>query len=117
MVQFGRIVLDRLNSHPRVTLRFAQGQALSAAKGLSRSAARSFAALRMTGPDLAGGEALASAFEPCLKPIIGAGHGVVRRARLSEGHIQSPGLLPPLQTSLRPLRPLPLAVYFVNLDY
>src|SRR5260370_65306 len=39
---------------------------LSAAKGLSRAAARSFAALRMTGLDLAGGEELSRAFEPCL---------------------------------------------------
>ena len=39
---------------------------LSEAKGLSRSAARSFAALRMTGLDLAGAEELSSAFEPCL---------------------------------------------------
>ena len=84
---------------------------LSEAKGLSRSAARSFASLRMTGLDLAGGEELSSAFEPCLnkltgraeqpakadksaptgiwgiclKPIIGDGHGVLIRARLSEG--------------------------------
>ncbi len=55
-------------------LRFAQGQALSpcaslrgnSAKGLSRAAARSFAALRMTGLDLAGAEELSRAFEPCL---------------------------------------------------
>src|SRR5216683_7635271 len=73
-VQFGRIVLNRLNSHAVSPLRFAQGQALStcaslsvnSAKGLSRSAARSFAALRMTGPDLSVGEELSSACEPCL---------------------------------------------------
>ena len=55
-------------------LRFAQGQALSpfaslrgnSAKGLARRMKRSFAALRMTGLDLAGGEELSSAFEPCL---------------------------------------------------
>src|SRR6266446_6777829 len=39
---------------------------LSEAKGLSRSAARSFASLRMTELDLAVGEKLSSAFEPCL---------------------------------------------------
>src|SRR5216683_3531316 len=77
-VQFGRIVLDRLNSHIVSPLRFAQGQALSpcaslrgnSAKGLSRAAARSFAALRMTRPDLAVDEELSSSFEPCLKSII-----------------------------------------------
>src|SRR5713226_2970960 len=42
---------------PRVTL--------SEAKGLSRSAERSFAALRMTGLDLAVAAELSSAFEPC----------------------------------------------------
>src|SRR5260370_199196 len=62
-VQFGRIVLDRLNSHPVSRLR--------EAKGLSRAAARSFAALRMTGRDLAGGEELSLAFEPCLNKLIG----------------------------------------------
>src|SRR5260370_927969 len=55
---------------------------LSATKGLSRSAQRSFAALRMTGLDLAGGEKLSHAFEPCLKYIIGGGHGVLIRAPL-----------------------------------
>src|SRR5207245_5211835 len=39
---------------------------LSEAKGLSRSAARSFAALRMTGLDLAVAEELSRACEPCL---------------------------------------------------
>src|SRR5216683_3002897 len=58
MVQFGRKVLDRLNSHPVSRLR--------AAKGLSRSADRCFAALSMTGLDLSVGEELSSAFEPCL---------------------------------------------------
>src|SRR5438045_4509204 len=43
-VQFGRIVRDSLNRHPVSRLR--------EAKGLSRSAARSFATLRMTGLDL-----------------------------------------------------------------
>ncbi len=61
-VQFGRIVLDRLNSHTVSRLR--------AAKGLSQSAARSFAALRMTGLDLAGAEELSRAFEPCLTLLI-----------------------------------------------
>ena len=40
-----RINLSDLTMSP---LRFARGQALSAAKGLARGAARSFAALRMT---------------------------------------------------------------------
>src|SRR5260370_35067076 len=40
---------------------------LSEAKGLSRAAARSFAALRMTGLDLAVDEELSRAFEPCLR--------------------------------------------------
>ncbi len=44
---------------PRVTL--------SEAKGLSRSAARSFASLRVTGLDLSVDKELSSAFEPCLK--------------------------------------------------
>jgi hypothetical protein len=57
-VQFGRSVLDRLNSHTVSRLR--------AAKGLSRAAARSFAALRMTGLELPADEELSSAFEPCL---------------------------------------------------
>jgi len=61
MVQFGRIVLDSLNSHTVSRLR--------AAKGLAREADRSFASLRMTGLDLAGGENLSHSFEPCLKPI------------------------------------------------
>ncbi len=73
-VQFGRIVLDRLNRHPVSPLRCAQGQALStcaslrvnSAKGLSRSADRCFAALRMTGLDLAVDAELSSAFEPRL---------------------------------------------------
>ncbi len=73
-VQFGRIVLDRLNSHIVSPLRFAQGQALSpfaplsvnSAKGLSRWAARCFAALSMTELDLAVAAELSSAFEPCL---------------------------------------------------
>ena len=39
---------------------------LSAAKGLSRWAERSFAALRMTGRDLSGDEELSRSFEPCL---------------------------------------------------
>src|SRR5439155_16567707 len=39
---------------------------LREAKGLSRPAARSFASLRMTGLDLAGGVDLSSSFEPCL---------------------------------------------------
>src|SRR5216683_7635646 len=60
MVQFGRIVLDRLNSHPVSRLR--------AAKGLSRSAARCFAALSMTGLDFAIDEERSSSFEPCLSP-------------------------------------------------
>jgi hypothetical protein len=38
----------------------------NSAKGLSRPAARSFAALRMTGLDLAGGEELPRSCEPCL---------------------------------------------------
>ena len=41
-----RINLSDLTMSP---LRFARGQALSAAKGLARGAGRSFAALRMTG--------------------------------------------------------------------
>jgi hypothetical protein len=49
----------KLNSHPPVTL--------SEAKGLSRSAARSFASLRMTELDLAVDEELSRSFEPCLK--------------------------------------------------
>src|SRR5216683_362666 len=57
-VQFGRRVLNRLNSHPV--------SRLHEAKGLSRAAARSFAALRMTGLDLAVGEELSRSFEPCL---------------------------------------------------
>ncbi len=40
---------------------------VNSAKGLARWAKRSFASLRMTGLDLAGGEELSSAFEPCLK--------------------------------------------------
>ncbi len=87
-----------MNSHTVSPLRFAQGQALSpcaslrvnSAKGLSRAAARSFAALRMTvgtdrkpgcllttaarsfaalrmtGLDLAVAEELSRSFEPCL---------------------------------------------------
>ncbi len=43
---------------------------LREAKGLSRAAARSFAALRMTGLDLAVGEELSRAFEPCLNKLI-----------------------------------------------
>ena len=50
-----------MNSHPVSRLR--------AAKGLSRAAARSFASLRMTGLDLAAGEALSSSFEPCLTVV------------------------------------------------
>ncbi len=42
---------------------------LSAATGLSREADRSFAALRMTELDLAGGEELSRAFEPWLKMV------------------------------------------------
>jgi hypothetical protein len=61
-VQFGRIVLDRLNSHPVSRLR--------EAKGLSRPVARSFASLRVTGLDLAGAEELSRAFEPCLTLLI-----------------------------------------------
>jgi len=57
-VQFGRIVLDSLNSHTVSRLR--------EAKSLSRPAARSFAQRGMTGLDLAGGEELSSSFEPCL---------------------------------------------------
>ena len=53
-----------MNSHPVSPLRFAQGKLR---EGLSRAAARSFASLRMTGLDLAGGEKLSRAFEPCLK--------------------------------------------------
>src|SRR6266851_5832304 len=37
----------------------------NSAKGLSRAAARCFAALSMTGLDLAVGEELSSSFEPC----------------------------------------------------
>ncbi len=40
---------------------------LSEAKGLSRSAARCFAALSMTGLDLSVEEELSSAFQPCLR--------------------------------------------------
>src|SRR6266852_4543051 len=77
-VQFGRIVLDRLNSHIVSPLRFAQGQALStfaplsvnSAKGLSRWAARCFAALSMTGLELSIDEELSSSFEPCLNFLI-----------------------------------------------
>src|SRR5229473_7639835 len=65
MVQFGRIVLDRLNSHTVSRLR--------AAKGLSRAAARCFAALSMTELDLSVDEELSRSFEPCLKFIIGCG--------------------------------------------
>src|SRR5712671_5266593 len=55
----GRIISSMcMNSHPVSRLR--------EAKGLSRAAARSFAALRMTGLDLAGGEELSRSFEPCL---------------------------------------------------
>src|SRR5258708_23900682 len=61
-VQFGRIVLDRLNSHTV--------SRLHEAKGLSQSAARSFAALRMTWLDLAGDEELSRAFESCLTLLI-----------------------------------------------
>ena len=43
---------------------------LSEAKGLSRSAERSFASLRMTGLTLSVGEELSRSFEPCLNPII-----------------------------------------------
>jgi hypothetical protein len=39
---------------------------LSEAKGLSRSAERSFASLRMTGLTLSVGEELSRSFEPCL---------------------------------------------------
>jgi hypothetical protein len=46
---------------------------LSEAKGLSRSAARSFASLRMTGLDLAGAEELSHAFESCLTNKSGLG--------------------------------------------
>src|SRR5260221_14231973 len=42
---------------------------LSEAKGLSRSAERSFASLRMTGLTLSVGEELSRSFEPCLKTI------------------------------------------------
>jgi hypothetical protein len=59
MVQFGRIVLDSVNSHTVSRLR--------EAKGLSPSAARCFAALSMTGLDLSVAEELSSSFEPCLK--------------------------------------------------
>ena len=44
---------------------------LSAAKGLSRSAARCFAALSMTGLDLSLEQELSSSLEPCLKLMIG----------------------------------------------
>jgi len=44
---------------------------LSEAKGLSRSAVRSFASLRMTQLDLAVGEELSSACEPCLSNFRG----------------------------------------------
>ena len=47
-VQFGRIVLDRLNSHT----------------------VSPFASLRVTGLDLAGAEELSRAFEPCLTLLI-----------------------------------------------
>jgi hypothetical protein len=43
---------------------------LRAAKGLSLSAARCFAALSMTGLDLSVEEELSSAFEPCLNKKI-----------------------------------------------
>src|SRR5260221_4448194 len=43
---------------------------LSEAKGLSRSAERSFASLRMTGLTLSVGEELSRSFEPCLKVSI-----------------------------------------------
>ncbi|SRR5258706_3916765 len=43
---------------------------LSEAKGLSRSAERSFASLRMTGLTLSVGEELSRSFEPCLISII-----------------------------------------------
>src|SRR5258706_2335002 len=43
---------------------------LSEAKGLSRSAERSFASLRMTGLTLSVGEELSRSFEPCLNKLI-----------------------------------------------
>jgi hypothetical protein len=45
---------------------------LRAAKGLVREAERCFAALSMTGLDLAGAEELSSSFEPCLTITKGA---------------------------------------------
>src|SRR5712692_4479111 len=63
-----------MNSHPVSRLR--------AAKGLSRAAARCFAALSMTGLDLAVAAELSRAFEPCLISIIGDGHRVLIRAPL-----------------------------------
>src|SRR5713101_9709145 len=57
----GRIISSMcMNSHPVSRLR--------AAKGLSRSAARCFAALSMTGLDFAIDAELSRAFEPCLSP-------------------------------------------------
>src|SRR5258706_14968388 len=52
---------SRLQLSHRVTL--------SEAKGLSRSAERSFASLRMTGLTLSVGEELSLSFEPCLISI------------------------------------------------
>src|SRR6266496_5372654 len=51
----------------QVTMWVIHTQALSEAKGLSRSAARCFAALSMTGLDLSVDEELSSSFEPCLR--------------------------------------------------
>src|SRR5258708_61496 len=59
----GRIISSMcMNSHPVSRLR--------AAKGLSRAAARCFAALSMTGLDLAVDAELSRAFEPCLRSNI-----------------------------------------------
>jgi hypothetical protein len=49
-----------------VTLSTFASLSVNSAKGLARRTKRSFAALRMTGLDLAVGEELSSAFEPCL---------------------------------------------------
>jgi hypothetical protein len=51
---------------PRVTLSPSLRSRVNSAKGLSRLAARSFAALRMTGLGLSVGEELSRSFEPCL---------------------------------------------------
>src|SRR5258708_1235968 len=75
-------LLMSMNSHPVSRLRAAKGLSRAAARSfralrmtagtdrkpgcLLTTVARSFATLRMTGLDLAGGEELSRAFEPCL---------------------------------------------------